>query len=72
MAIILARLPMSMKDGVKVLKLTRDDGENPVVNFSLDWRLDPEAKPSIDQLEALGADGLAQRYRLLEQQGVSL
>jgi len=72
LAIILTRLPMSMKDGVKVLKLTRNDGETPVVNFSLNWQLDPKAKPSIDQLEALGADGLAKRYRLLEERGVPL
>ena len=72
LAITLARLPISKPDGVKVLKLTRDDGDTPVVNFSLDWGLDPKAGPSIKQLEALGADGLAERYRLLEQQGVPL
>ena len=72
LAITLARLPISQADGVKVLKLTREDGDSPVVNFSLDWGLDPKARPSIKQLEALGADGLAERYRLLEQQGVPL
>ncbi|QNJ07288.1 fimbrial assembly family protein [Synechococcus sp. MEDNS5] len=72
LAITLARLPISQADGVKVLKLTREDGDTPVVNFSLDWGLDPKARPSIKQLEALGADGLAERYRLLEQQGVPL
>lgn len=72
LAITLARLPISEADGVKVLKLTREDGESPVVNFSLNWELDQEARPSIKQLEALGAAGLAERYRLLEQQGVAL
>ncbi|QNI86442.1 fimbrial assembly family protein [Synechococcus sp. PROS-7-1] len=72
LAITLARLPISKADGVKVLKLTREDGDTPVVNFSLDWVLDPKAGPSIQQLEALGAEGLAERYRLLEQQGVPL
>ena len=57
---------------MKVLKLTREDGDSPVVNFSLDWELDPKAGPSIQQLKALGAEGLAERYRLLEQQGVPL
>jgi type IV pilus assembly protein PilN len=42
------------------------------VRFSLDWALDPKVKPSIQQLEQLGAMGLVQRYRLLEQQGVAL
>ena len=72
LAITLARLPISKADGVKVLKLTRDDGDSPVVNFSLDWELDPKAGPSIQQLKALGAEGLAERYRLLQQQGVPL
>lgn len=72
LAITLARLPISKADGVKVLKLTREDGDSPVVNFSLDWELDPKAGPSIQQLKALGAEGLAERYRLLEQQGVPL
>ena len=72
LAITLARLPISKADAVKVLKLTREDGDSPVVNFSLDWELDPRAGPSIQQLKALGAEGLAERYRLLEQQGVPL
>ena len=72
LAITLARLPISKADAVKVLKLTREDGDSPVVNFSLDWELDPKAGPSIQQLKALGAEGLAERYRLLQQQGVPL
>ena len=67
----LERLPISQTNGVKVLKVTRDDGEAPSVRFSLDWSLDATAKPSLQQLQQLGAVGLAQRYRLLEQQGVT-
>ena len=67
----LERLPISQKNGVKVLKVTRDDGDAPSVRFSLDWPLDPTAKLSLQQLQQLGAVGLVQRYRLLEQQGVA-
>ena len=73
-ALSLERLSISRRNGVKVLKLSRDegdDGETPSVNFSLDWSLDPMARPSIQQLQQLGASGLVKRYRLLEQQGVA-
>ena len=70
-ALALERLSISRRNGVKVLKLSRDDGETPSVNFSLDWSLDPMARPSIQQLQQLGASGLVKRYRLLEQQGVA-
>jgi type IV pilus assembly protein PilN len=72
LVLTLERLPITRRNGVKVLKASRDDGEVPSVRFSLDWALDPKAKPSIQQLEQLGAMGLVQRYRLLEQQGVAL
>ena len=71
LALTLERLPISRRNGVKVLKVSRDDSEVPSVRFSLDWSLDPIAKPSIQQLQQLGATGLVQRYRLLEQQGVA-
>ena len=67
----LERLPISQKNGVKVLKVTRDDGDAPSVRFSLNWTLDPTAKPSLQQLQQLGGVGLVQRYRLLDQQGVA-
>ena len=67
----LERLPISQKNGVKVLKVTRNEGEMPSVRFSLDWSLDATAKPSLQQLQQLGATGLVQRYRLLEQKGVA-
>ena len=72
LVLTLERLPMTRQNGVKVLKVSRDDGELPSVSFSLDWALDPKFKPSIQQLQQLGAMGLVQRYRLLEQQGVAL
>ena len=71
LALTLQGLPISRPNGVKVLKVTSDDGEERSVRFSLDWSLDPTAKPSIQQLQQLGAIGLVQRYRLLEQQGVA-
>ena len=72
LVLTLERLPISRSNGVKVLKVNRDDGEEPSVRFSLDWFIDPEDQPSIQQLQQLGATGLVQRYRLLEQQGVAL
>ena len=71
LVLTLQGLPISRPNGVKVLKVTSDDGEERSVRFSLDWSLDPTAKPSIQQLQQLGAVGLVQRYRLLEQQGVA-
>ena len=65
----LGALPISGPGGVDVVKVTRDD-EQPLVSFSLDWALDAQRRPSIQQLQQLGATGLVQRYRLLERQGV--
>ena len=72
LVLTLQSLPISRSNGVKVLKVNLDDGEEASVRFSLDWLLDPQAQPSIQQLQQLGATGLVQRYRLLEQQGVAL
>ncbi|KZR91649.1 Fimbrial assembly protein (PilN) [Synechococcus sp. MIT S9509] len=72
LVLTLERLPITRPNGVKVLQVNRDDGEETSVSFSLDWFLDPKAQPSIQQLQQLGATGLVQRYRLLEQQGVAL
>ena len=66
----LEALPISQPGGVEVVKVTRDD-EQPSVSFSLDWALDAQRRPSIQQLQQLGASGLVQRYRLLERQGVA-
>ena len=67
----LADLPSSLPGGVKVLKANRVEGEIPIVNFNVDWALDPTVKPSIQRLRDLGATGLVQRYRLLELQGMN-
>ncbi|KZR86096.1 PilN domain-containing protein [Synechococcus sp. MIT S9504] len=72
LVLTLERLPITRPNGVKVLQVNRDDGEETSVSFSLDWFLDPKAQPSIQRLQQLGATGLVQRYRLLEQQGVAL
>ncbi len=69
----LAVLPIVKPDGVKVLKVVREgageDGE--YVQFSVDVTLDPKARPSLQELSELGASGLVERYRLLEEQGVA-
>ena len=67
----LGALPISQPGGVDVVKVIRDD-DQPSVSFSLDWDLDAQRRPSIQQLQRLGASGLVQRYRLLERQGVAL
>jgi len=71
LVLTLAGLPGSKGDGVKLVKATRaEKGDSAQVSFSLTWALDPEAKPSAEQLERLGATGMAARLRMLEQQGV--
>ena len=69
----LSSLPMVKPDGVKVLKVVREGaGEDAkFVQFSVDVTLDPKAKPSLQELTELGASGLVERYRLLEEQGVA-
>jgi type IV pilus assembly protein PilN len=71
LVLTLEALPGSKRDGVKVVKATRSDkADSSQVSFNLTWALDPEAKPSAELLEALGAVGMASRLRMLEQQGV--
>ncbi|QBE70252.1 hypothetical protein SynWH8101_2686 [Synechococcus sp. WH 8101] len=75
LVLALAALPISESDGVKVVKVTRsgdDGGPVQAVTFSLTWGLDPAARPSLATLKALGADGLARRFQLLQQAGVAL
>ena len=57
---------------VKVIKITREDGDDPAVTFSVEWALNPKVRLSLVQLQDLEAIGLAYRYRLLKQRGVSL
>ena len=68
----LSRLPISLEQGVKVMKITRGDGDDPAVTFSVEWALNPKVRLSLIQLQELGAIGLAERYRLIEQRGVQL
>jgi type IV pilus assembly protein PilN len=68
----LSRLPISLEQGVKVMKITREDGDDPAVIFSVEWALNPKVRLSLIQLQELGAIGLAERYRLIEQRGVQL
>ncbi|WP_250394979.1 PilN domain-containing protein [Synechococcus sp. MU1655] len=68
----LSQLPITRQQGVKVMKITREDGDAPVVTFSVEWALNPNTRLSLIQLQDLGAGGLAYRYQLLEERGVSL
>ena len=71
-ALSLSQLPITREQGVKVMKITREDGDDPAVTFSVKWALNPKVRLSLVQLQELGAIGLAERYRLIEQRGVKL
>jgi len=68
----LSQLPITREQGVKVMKITREDGDDPAVTFSVEWALNPKVRLSLIQLQELGAIGLSERYRLIEQRGVKL
>ena len=72
LALSLSQLPITLDQGVKVMKITREDGDDPAVTFSVEWALNPKVLLSLIQLQELGAIGLAERYRLIEQRGVPL
>ena len=72
LALSLSQLPITREQGVKVMKITREEGDDPAVTFSLEWELNPKVSLSLIQLQELGSIGLVKRYRLLEQQGVQL
>jgi type IV pilus assembly protein PilN len=72
LALSLSQLPITREQGVKVMKITREDGDDPAVTFSVKWALNPKMRLSLIQLQELGAIGLAERYRLIEQRGVKL
>ncbi len=65
--LVLDKLPDTQSNGVRLVKAKRD---KETVSFQLQWTLDPSAKPKVNQLEDLGATGMAARLRMLEQQGV--
>ena len=71
-ALSLSQLPITREQGVKVMKITREDGDDPAVTFSMEWALNPKVRLSLVQLQELGAIGLAERYRLIEQRGGKL
>ena len=71
-ALSLSQLPITREQGAKVMKITREDGDDPAVTFSMEWALNPKVRLSLVQLQELGAIGLAERYRLIEQRGVKL
>ena len=71
-ALSLSQLPITREQGAKVMKITREDGDDPAVTFSMEWALNPRVRLSLVQLQELGAIGLAERYRLIEQRGVKL
>ena len=69
----LQSLQATKADGVKLVKATRSEsGESAQVRFTLNWALDPAVQPSLDQLEDLGAEGMAERLRRLQQEGIAL
>ena len=72
LALSLSQLPITLEQGVKVMKISREDGDTPAVTFSMEWALNPKVRLSLIQLQELGAIGLAERYRLIEQRGVQL
>ena len=71
-ALSLSQLPITREQGVKVMKITREDGDDPAVTFSVERALNPKVRLSLIQLQELGSIGLAERYRLIEQRGVQL
>ena len=58
-ALSLSQLPITREQGVKVMKITREDGDDPAVTFSMEWALNPKVRLSLVQLQELGAIGLS-------------
>ena len=61
-------LPGMLSDGTTVVKAQVDKQGR--IAFSLDAKLDPAMKPTPAHLRGLGAEGLARRLELLQDQGV--
>ena len=61
--------PAVPDDGAK-LQLAKTERDQ-LVGFRLDLRFDPDVQPTPEQLQDLGAVGLARRLRLLRQLGLS-
>ena len=62
-------LPDMLLDGTTVVKAQADKQGR--IAFSLEAMLDPAMKPTPGHLRGLGAEGLARRLELLQDQGVS-
>ncbi|MDB4346280.1 PilN domain-containing protein [bacterium] len=60
-ALSLSQLSITREQDVKVMKITREDGDDPAVTFSMEWALNPKVRLSLVQLQELGAIGLAER-----------
>ena len=65
----LEALPDMLLDGTTVVKAQADKQGR--IAFSLEAKLDPAQKPTPAHLRGLGAEGLARRLELLQDQGVS-
>lgn len=61
-------LPGMLPDGTTVVKAVADKQGR--IAFSLEAKLDPVMKPTPEHLRGLGAEGLARRLELLQDQGV--
>ena len=64
----LEALPDMLLDGITVVKAQADKQGR--IAFSLEATLDPAMKPTPGHLRGLGAEGLARRLELLQDQGV--
>ena len=57
-------------NSTKIVKATASD--NSLIDFSLEARFDSSVRPTPERLRALGSEGLALRYELLESMGVDI
>ena len=64
----LEALPDMLPDGTTVVKAVADKQGR--IAFTLEAKLDPSVKPTPEHLRGLGAEGLARRLELLQDQGV--
>jgi len=64
----LEALPEMLPDGTTVVKAVADKQGR--IAFTLEAKLDPVMKPTPEHLRGLGAEGLARRLELLQDQGV--
>jgi len=64
----LEALPDMLLDGTTVVKAVADQQGR--IAFTLEAKLDPAMKPTPDHLRGFGAEGLARRLELLQDQGV--